>query len=474
MPGTIRKLRFLLALFLAVPMKTANGDADTNSTTIPDDWGFDRPQDATVLAYLPKPFALLSMVCSYAMIRELAFDQFVMKKGGPISRMLISVAVADVLFSLAWAMGTWAAPSDAPEEVGLVGNVGTQATCTMEGFLMTLGMLASQLSNAALSVYCLLVVRHAWRDRDLVKVEKAVQGTVWLVALASAVYPIFLDLYYIGTSICYVESNPPGCSDNCIRGSDPTYHQLYQSVFPILCLLTSTSIMIRLVLTVRRQENKTNRYRFPSSAITSLGDLEEQANNSSIGSFGMASIRSGLGLDQPEVNRKKSTAVARQGMYYATAFLASYLFPIISMLTFLATGKANQDFDFIAWCICYPSTGTFNFLVFCRLREHMRTPEGRVLRATLCCCCQKNQTSWIPTGFQSTAAFQVHAPPAATLPGSNTTTINPLPEIGANAMVVSNDLSFSNDSDHDLLPAEALLILGKTNPKEPQCAVGHA
>ena len=53
----------------------------------------------------------------------------------------------------------------------------------------------------------------------------------------------------------------------------------------------------------------------------------------------------------------------------------------------------NLRFDIIAYMILQPALGLLNFLIFCRKRKTMATPEGRLLRAIFCfpytaaCCC---------------------------------------------------------------------------------------
>lgn len=372
---TIWLLSLLIRASWAAAEQTED-DADDSS-----DW------ESILDAYLAKPFALLSILCSYVMCREVILDQKA-RKGGPIPRMLMSVAVADILLSLAWFLGSWMVPSQYEH---IVGSVGNQGTCTFQGMLTMMGLVGGLLSNVCLSVYYLLVVKYGWKDSDLMQREKWSLCSIWLVTIALTIYPIPLEMYNLVEHMCSLESYPKGCQgDECIRGGNAKLQQTLFAILPIGCLMTSMGIMATLILQVRKIEDKAKKYTF--NYTTSVGTLPTASQHSMGGSSHVS------GMNRPSmsresmavtVDRKKSTAVARQAIFYALAFLMTYLCGIIAKIQLTMTGYSNPYFQDFAWLVCGSSAGTFNFYVFSRVRA-MKTPEGRVLRAVLFCICLTN------------------------------------------------------------------------------------
>ncbi|CAB9514554.1 expressed unknown protein [Seminavis robusta] len=212
---------------------------------------------AKIGAILPKPFALLSLICSYVMIREVIAEHR-LKRGRPMLRMLLAMAMADIFYSFASFLGTWPAPGDV--EHTMYGNIGSQGFCTFQAFVLHFGLMASVLSNAALSIYYLNVVVYRKTDRDLEKMEIYLQSFIWIVSLVLAIYPIPMELYNPDVDLCYLQSIPAFCSgDDCIRGSDPFIPHMIALGIPFLFLMLSTCIMIAITIQVRKVENKSRK-----------------------------------------------------------------------------------------------------------------------------------------------------------------------------------------------------------------------
>ncbi|CAB9505950.1 expressed unknown protein [Seminavis robusta] len=381
----LHDLEFVGLLSLVV-FATAASAAESNSTGVGHNDHVVSDTRQITAAILPKPFALLSVICSYVMIREVVEDQRSARhNGSPIKRVLLSMAIADVSFSIGYFLGTWPAPPDMPDST--IMNYGTVASCEFQGFIILLGYVASILGGAALSVYYLLVVRLGKSDRDLHRIERWVLPSIWIVALGWAIYPIPLDLYNFGLEVCFLESVPEICSgDECIRGSDTTFHQLALALLPILSMCLSVGIMIAIYVKVRYVENMSKKY---ATSIHNPSSGHHMSARSSIDSHTQHSNHA-QSERHSAVNRQKSLAVARQGMFYILAFLLTYFFPLVAAVRYAIFGTWNDVFDDFAYGIFVPSAGTLNFLVFARLRSPMKTPEGRVLRSMFCCTCLRS------------------------------------------------------------------------------------
>ena len=86
-------------------------------------------------AYVPKLPALASMMCSYAIIREVirsstSLGQLWTNTDKMTDRFLLAMSVGDIFMSFPYVLTTWAIPAGIP---GYFHNVGTTGTCTMQG-----------------------------------------------------------------------------------------------------------------------------------------------------------------------------------------------------------------------------------------------------------------------------------------------------------------------------------------------------
>jgi len=81
----------------------------------------------------------LSLIGSYIILREVFVDRHNNRGGKAIARLLTSLSIADVLWSVGSVMSTFVAPSDLDY---IWGNIGNQQTCTLQGFLLCLGYMA--------------------------------------------------------------------------------------------------------------------------------------------------------------------------------------------------------------------------------------------------------------------------------------------------------------------------------------------
>jgi hypothetical protein len=154
-------------------------------------------------ALVPKFAAALSLFGSSMILYELYLDwRQGNARDGATSRILVSMSVSDIIFSLGWFLTTWPAPSDLTY---IVFNVGNRATCVFQGFLIQLGYVASPLFNVTLALFFLLRIRYRWTDFRLRQMEPWIQGSIWVFSFACAIYPIPLGLYNNGWEVCWLE-----------------------------------------------------------------------------------------------------------------------------------------------------------------------------------------------------------------------------------------------------------------------------
>ena len=108
-----------------------------------------------------------------------------------------------------------------------LGAAGTTATCSMQGFLYQVFMLAVPLYYVALSLLSWWVVRNKFRRIDPKNqffgggIEKHIHIAVYAFPLCSAIYLLCVDAYNPVVRDCYVSNAPLGCIPTT-GGEDPT------------------------------------------------------------------------------------------------------------------------------------------------------------------------------------------------------------------------------------------------------------
>jgi len=237
------------------------------------------------LTWIQKFFAFWSILCSFAICREIIADlrnkrncrsnnasPRVPKQTGSslqssIGRILINLSIADMIFSFAVFLGEWPAPKDTMYIHHARGNVGF---CTFQGWLRAVGYLASPMFSIALNGFFLLLVRYRWRDQQLWRLEYKVTAGIWLYCLAWSIVPIPLQAYNSDWDVCWVVSAPLDCIDDCTRGLGAMYLEIYFTFIHIwVCLVSTIVLMIILVRTVKSIEDKASKYNHhPNCKVT--------------------------------------------------------------------------------------------------------------------------------------------------------------------------------------------------------------
>jgi hypothetical protein len=381
-------------------------------------------------ALVPKFGAALSLFGSSMILYELYLDwRQGNARDGATSRILVSISVADIIFSMGFFLSTWPAPSDLTY---IRFNVGNQATCTFQGFIVQLGYVASPLFNVALALCFLLRIRYRWTDFRLRRLEPWTQGYIWAFALTCAIYPIPLGLYNNSWEICWIEPYPMDCLDSvrygdeadCTRGDNAWIHALVFQVFPWVCILCALISMGMIYATVRQVEHRNARYAGYAYSSSAASDESQNATTSVAKKTRLSNIMASLLLrsaappptaveapvntcsqqqrggeainppssEQPmtpqrprrnKANHQRSDKVATQAMWYIAAFFATYILDFISAISWYIHDSYWFWLDIFAYFFL-PLQGFFNFCVFIRTRK-MKSRLGQFARKVLCC-----------------------------------------------------------------------------------------
>lgn len=304
-------------------------------------------------AIVPKIAAALSILGSSCIIAEVLVDHG-QKKGRAVPRLLLSMSISDLFFSFAWFLTTW------PSPVGtnyVWGAKGTTATCTAQGFFIQLGWIATPLFNISLSLFYLLMIRYNWSERKLNRLEPWVHGTIWALALGTAIMGIPLTLYNNSWEICWIDSYPQECRDSfrhgttdCTRGDNAWIYGLAFTIFPVwMCIILSIVFMALIFMSVRKTEKRSMQY-----------------------------------SSRPPSNSRRRR-VACQALWYIGVFLVTFVPDTVSALLYFINDYWFFWLDIFAYFFL-PLQGFLNFIVFLRPRKDMHTRLGKALRCLLCFC----------------------------------------------------------------------------------------
>lgn len=243
--------------------------------------GADTETKRAVLAWLPRVSAIISLLSSLLIIRDILrrYRQSAvgssLRAGSSQNRvyleLLLGMSVADMVGSVAWSFTTLPIPEYLPNGYPsqIYGAHGNEQTCAAQGFFVQLGYIGV-FYNMMLSVYYVLVIRFGYKGQRLLKVRKwlhAIPLSIGVI-LAFAAIP-FYDMAVWG---CHIA--PPPLESNY----GPI---LVFSVIPLSLVITVATVnMVLVYLKVRRVgkaarkwtfNGRTKEFRRPNAGTPSAG-----------------------------------------------------------------------------------------------------------------------------------------------------------------------------------------------------------
>lgn len=270
------------------------------------------------------------------------------------NRLIFCMSLIDILSSISFGTGPAAAPSEM--RTAVFHSYGNDATCTAQGFFITLGFCVPSY-NACLCLYYLAVIKYNVREEILNRYEKYMHIFAILPPFIGAFLGTIFDLYQSsGGPVCWVVPNR-------LLESFPEYNTTASTSYNILLfaltgiiLATITISMAIVYCAVRKQAETMQQYH---------------------------SFQNRNGSSDEDGGAKKETAI--QAFLYFGAYVCTYIWPIIAnlekrKLSFLLT---------LAIVVFYPLQGAFNSLAFIRpkyvaiRKKNRRRPKLWVLRAAI-------------------------------------------------------------------------------------------
>jgi hypothetical protein len=320
--------------------------------------------DVTVF-YLQTGAASVSFLASALIILMITISS---KKFSTSHRRIISaLSFSDMIQSLALLTGPFLVERGTPRALWAVG---TDATCSLNGFWMTVGTIGVPIYVFALSLRYVCKLNLLMSEYDFThKVEKWIHLTVIVCVSALCFGALGSKSFNPGPSgsFCYLEEKPFGCSfmpefvGECVRGETANFFVIVVVVIIIICFvgtvtnmsaLTIKSIWIEKLFRSRAADPE-----FTQSNYSCIKDYLLCAPCKNYQQFPRET-------DADYVLRLYKTETIIQSSLYILGFFVSYILVVIQTIF----SFYNIPVPYIRYgiAITYPLQGLFNILVYTR------------------------------------------------------------------------------------------------------------
>jgi hypothetical protein len=309
--------------------------------------------DATrkaALTWVARCVAILSLVGSMFVISDVARDK--KRRKNVYNQLMLCMACFDVIYSTAWALGSFPIPTDPTKSlIPVYGQGGNEAICTFQGFLAQLGF-SSILFNLSLSAYYLMVISFGWRETRIKKVKWILfmVPTIIGFSLAFGAMPFYEPFVFW----CHIAAPP--LADQWW----PTYFFFLGPAFFVMAVVTL--VMGYICLSVRRTSTATQKWRFSfrrNGQEGGGGGTPNSSGNTSPTTNGI----SWEGRRRRQVLKKPSmeSEVLWQSLFYLSAFYLTW--PITA---YAFNNNFSSELDYPFWMTVFtlaPMQGFCNALV---------------------------------------------------------------------------------------------------------------
>ena len=253
------------------------------------------------------------------------------------------------------------------------------AACTVEGFVVSLG-LAGPMYNAVLSVYYFLVVVYGVSNQRISRHYEAWLHAIPIVyGISGAFIGLGMGVYNPKKDniICWAAEWPPRCSgDECDRGAWTRVYEYTVGLGPMMGILlvlvgTNAAIYMKVRRVLRKTEKYTShpfsrsRYSSSASELRREEDVEEESHPD-VQPYPRA-VQSGANRQSFSA---KTQRVAVQSILYVLAFLICVGWSLVVLIAAWVVPDRIERGDFfpvsVLEVIFFPAQGLFNAFVYAR------------------------------------------------------------------------------------------------------------
>mmetsp|Transcript_6302 Transcript_6302/g.13148 ORF Transcript_6302/g.13148 Transcript_6302/m.13148 type:complete len:1008 (+) Transcript_6302:265-3288(+) len=267
-----------------------------------------------VLAWLPRCMAIISAVGSIFIIADIAGHK--KRRGKTFGQLMIFLSSFDLLASIAYSFTTLPTPA----EDYIYGARGNEATCTAQGFFISMGTIACY-TNVSLAFYYLLMLKFGWSENKI-----QTKARLWFV-----IVPIVVGFTFAFAGIPFYDSILLWCTNTSSYWPD----------IPVaVAIALATVVMGAICYHVHGEEKASAKWRTKGSG----------------------------GRKKPSM----ASAVAWQSLWYLAAFYMVWP-PYLALQYVWASGRAYDQYGFIlAAGTVVPMQGFWNAVIYFRPRCNKR------------------------------------------------------------------------------------------------------
>jgi hypothetical protein len=313
-------------------------------------------------------------------------------------RLVFGLSIADIMSSFTNALGSTMAPKEM--NYFIPGAQGNMMTCTANGFLVAVGIIAANLYNCSICLYYLAIIRYNKKDEYIRnKLEPWFHGISIIIPLVVGFIFMAMKGYNAYGSACFLRQNdPPHCiggyesgetpegfSIPCGRGDggeNPTLYLVTAMVGFGSTLIVTPTVIVGTMLLMYRSVSKIEQ-RMQNYGVNALrlnarsggGNRGENAEtNSAATDQGiMSRVKRSVLMcmiprclhrdDQPPTSRSnRATSQKRAILHMAAGYALAWTFVFLPfMVPFFL--RQSYELNILAACLT-PLQGLFNFLVF--------------------------------------------------------------------------------------------------------------
>jgi hypothetical protein len=329
-------------------------------------------------------------------------------------RLVFGLCIGDILSSFANVLTSTMVPKEM--NYYIPGAQGNTATCTAQGFLLTIGIFVANLYNCSICLYYLSIIRYNKKDeyiRD--KLEPWFHGISIIIPLVVGFIFMAMKAYNVNKSGCFMIPNnlphcigyeygetPKGFSIPCGRGDggeNPILYLVTSIVgFGSVLIATPTVIVSTMLLmyrSVTKIEQRMQNYGVGMLRLNARsgggnrGDCNAETNSTRVDGvmrrvkrFCMCMIPRCLHRrdDQPHTSRSnRATSQKRAILHMAAGYAFAWAFVFIPFMIVFFFHESHAT-EILHSCL-NPLQGLFNFLVFMspKVRNAKKTRRGENL-----------------------------------------------------------------------------------------------
>ena len=306
-----------------------------------------------------------------------------------ISRILLTMHSFVMILMICFTLGMVMVPKNVPDNhSGGYKAHGNMATCTAQGFLLTLSSTAIAAWDIALCATYILILMHNWTAQQLRHAEPYFFAFAAAISLGISIPPLFNQSYNYRWGVCTLQSYKPFCHAypedpnwTCERGEDYIIYSAIHAAFISISALVGLITMCKIYAKVRRLEVATARYDFSATPTRQQRFFRRNQSNDTF-----ASQQSPTGASRStHANRQsKSRQFAIQALLYSGTAVTASIF-MISATVYNATAEGGDGYLSLITGCTYASYGTIYLMIFLRNRSEMKTLYGRMIRRLVCC-----------------------------------------------------------------------------------------